>query len=79
MFFSRFFGQCMIADEASQATFIVMELFESGSLLDYMTKSPYESIHFTNEEVRDMFRILAGGLVFLHQDRKIIHGDLALR
>ena len=56
-----------------------MELFESGSLLDYMVASPYESINFTNEEVRNIFRILAGGLVFLHEDREIVHGDLALR
>ena len=74
--FLRFFGQYV---NANDATFIVMELFESGSLLDYMVTSPYESIHFTNEEVRNSFRILAGGLVFLHEDRGIVHGDLALR
>ena len=75
-YFLRFFGQYV---DENDATFIVMELFESGSLLDYMVKSPYQSIHFRNKEVRSIFRILAGGLVFLHEDREIVHGDLALR
>ena len=55
------------------------QLFESGSLLDYMNSSPYESLHFTNTEVLKVFRILAGGLLYLHQDKTLIHGDLALR
>ena len=72
----RFFGKYV---NESSKTFIVMELFESGSMLDYMAKCPYESIYFTNGQLLEIFRILAGGLLFLHQDRKIVHGDLALR
>ena len=74
--FFRYFGLYR-SSEGKQ--YIVGELFECGSLLDYMRVSPYDSLHFTNAEVLKIFRILAGGLLFLHQDKELIHGDLALR
>ena len=74
--FLRFFG---IYNSPEGERYIVCQLFESGSLLDFMRVSPYESLHFTNAEVVKLFGILAGGLLFLHQDKELIHGDLALR
>ena len=73
---SRYFG---ILHGSNGKRYIVCELFECGSLLDFMRVSPYDSLHFTNKEVLKIFRILAGGLLFLHQDKALIHGDLALR
>ena len=72
----RFYG-IYYSEEGKR--YIVCQLFESGSLLDYMRASPYESLHFTNAQVLKLFRILAGGLLYLHQDKQLIHGDLALR
>ena len=76
VFLLRYFG---IYHSVGGKRYIVCQLFESGSLLDYMNVSPYESLHFTNAEVLKLFRILAGGLLYLHQDKELIHGDLALR
>ena len=76
VFFLRYFG-IFRSDDGKR--YIVCQLFESGSLLDYMRGSPYESLHFTNAQVLKLFRILAGGLLYLHQDKELIHGDLALR
>lgn len=62
--------------ENDEATFVLAELCEGGSLLDYISKAP--NAFLAEVEAKRLFRQLAEAVNYLHNDRGLVHRDIKL-
>jgi serine/threonine protein kinase len=62
--------------ENDEATFVVAELCDGGSLLDYVAKSPRG--YLLEEEARRLFAQLADAVNYLHNVAGLVHRDIKL-
>lgn len=63
---------------SAENLYIVMEYANKGDLLNLFTERRGNSQHFKESELMDLFKQLAQGLEYLHE-QKIMHRDLKLQ